>query len=51
MKGMIRNIAWFVLLGVLSACQEETFSNKDVMEENTLTLTLATQAESRVPEN
>lgn len=50
MKGMIRNIAWFVLLGVLSACQEETFSNKDVMEENTLTLTLATQAESRVPE-
>ena len=47
---MIRNIAWFVLLGVLSACQEETFSNKDVMEENTLTLTLATQAESRVPE-
>ena len=48
---MIRNIAWFVLLGVLSACQEETFSNKDVMEENTLTLTLATQAESRVPEN
>lgn len=50
MKGMIRNIAWFVLLGVLSACQEETFSNKDVMEENTLTLTLATQAESRVSE-
>lgn len=47
MKGKIQNIVWIVLLAVLYACQEETFDNKAIMDENVLTLTLATQPASR----
>ena len=47
MKGKIRNTVWIMLLVILCGCQEETFDNKQTMDENVLTLTLATQPASR----
>ena len=51
MKGKIQNIMWIVLLAILYGCQEETFDNKQAMDENVLTLTLATQPASRADPN